>query len=522
MYRLIPIVLLIMLGGCKTNSNKVAKQSFLGVENSRFVDGNGREVILNGLNHVNKNPKDGHINPNDENLFKEFRKWGFNVLRYGINWAHLEPEPGVINEAYLKEIDKRVCWAEENGIWLILDMHQDLWGIKYDNGAPLWATIDHGLPHVKGDVWSDSYLISPAVHQAFDSFWANELAPDGIGIQDHYINCWAVLAERYASSPSVAGFDVMNEPFMGSAATAVLPKLLEGYAMAVYAKEGKVLKEEELAMLFENEDSRVEVLSSLNDQQMYAAMLAPAAAVVDAFEQGALSRFYQRVRDAVRKAGSNQLLFLEHNYFCNLGIESTFIVPQDEAGNRDLLCVYAPHGYDLVTDTQGADNPGAERVDYIFKQIFSSAKSRELPTMVGEWGAFYMGEKKYYEPAKQIIEYFEQHLAGQSYWAYWDELHTQDYFNGLLSRTYPMFVSGEIVHYENDFAQKKFTLEWEQKASDDDLLTRIYVPDLSAISKITLTPESSYTRSEMHGAVSGYIDIEPALGLRSVEITMAR
>ena len=163
---------------------------FLRVENQRFVDTQNREVILNGINHVVKDPAQNYLYPDDEQLFQAFREYGFNCIRYGIIWDGLEPEPGVINEEYLQEIDKRVRWAEENGIWLVLDMHQDLFSRKFSDGAPIWATLDQEKPHQTGAIWSDAYLMSPAVQQAFDSFWQNAPAEDGVGIQDHYIQVW--------------------------------------------------------------------------------------------------------------------------------------------------------------------------------------------------------------------------------------------------------------------------------------------------------------------------------------------
>lgn len=56
----------------------------------------------------------------------------------------LEPEPGVYNEDYLKEIDERIQWAEQNNLFVVLDMHQDLFSVKYSDGAPEWATLDEG------------------------------------------------------------------------------------------------------------------------------------------------------------------------------------------------------------------------------------------------------------------------------------------------------------------------------------------------------------------------------------------
>lgn len=122
-------LLCIFLGtGCTRPVREAPASGFASVRNEILVDSLGRELVLNGINHVTKSPEDRYVYPNDEQLFKEFRNWGINCIRYGINWDGLEPEPGQYNESYLQEIDRRVRWAEENGIYLILDMHQDLFG----------------------------------------------------------------------------------------------------------------------------------------------------------------------------------------------------------------------------------------------------------------------------------------------------------------------------------------------------------------------------------------------------------
>lgn len=177
--------------GCCGHSDKAEN---IRVRGQRFIDSQQRTVIWNGLNLVEKNPEVGYLNPQDETLFRQFRMWGVNCVRYGIHWDGLEPEPGEINEEYLKEIDKRVYWARINGISLILDMHQDLYSRKFGNGAAAWATLDEGFPHITGEVWSDAYLMSPAVHKSFDNFWANAPASDGVGVQDHYIEVWKKVA----------------------------------------------------------------------------------------------------------------------------------------------------------------------------------------------------------------------------------------------------------------------------------------------------------------------------------------
>lgn len=485
-------------------------QGFLTVEGVSFIDQNGRSVILNGLNHVNKNPDQDYLDNNDEELFKQFKAWGFNFIRYGIHWDALEPEPGVINEAYLKEIDKRVAWAEEAGIWLMLDMHQDLYGRKFGNGAPIWATLDQELPHTTGSVWSDAYFLSAAVQKSFDNFWRNKPASDGIGIQDHYINLWKILAERYANSSAVAGFDLMNEPFMGSKATEVLGALMAGYGAILFETEGKILREEEVAQFLSDDQMRAAILSKLNDKALYEILLTPAYNLVDQFEKEDLSSFYQKTRDAIRSVNKRQIIFLEHNYFCNLGVPSQFKTPTDQDGKADALCAYAPHGYDLTTDTDGVNNPNYERVDYIFNQLFSVASKKNMPILIGEWGAYYMGENKYINPAQQIIKLIEKNLSGQSYWCYWNNIDHQDYFKVVLSRPYPMFTSGVLTQYENNFERKILTCSWIE---NDKITspTRIFIPNLQTfeIAQVELKPHSSIKVERIENQLGGYLDIAP-------------
>lgn len=500
-------------------TNGPASTGFLSVSGQRFVDEEGRTVILNGINHVNKSPEQGYVTDNDEVLFKRFKDWGFNCVRYGINWDGLEPEPGKINEDYLKEIDKRVAWAEQQGIWLILDMHQDLYGRKFGNGAPLWATLDDNLPHETGDVWSDAYLVSPAIHKSFDNFWKNAPASDGIGIQDHYIYVWTTLAKRYVNSPSVAGFDIMNEPFMGSDAQQVFPKLLEGYAAVLAAQTGKQPAEAELAAMWGNETERVKTLAQLNNKEIYASILDNAYGVVSTFEQGPLSDFYQRTRDAIRAVNKRQILFLEHNYFCNLGVSSSFKIPIDAEGKKDPLCAYAPHGYDLVTDTRGVASPGEQRVELIFTRIFEAGEVKGVPTIVDEWGAFYMGENKYMAPARQIVELFEKAQVGQTYWSYWNDIDKQDYFQDVLTRMYPMAANGRLIGYKNDFVNRSFSCEWDENESSAP--TRIYVANLQAITggQINLSPVSAITFVPIDNSTAGYIEIEPIGTIRKMSTT---
>ena len=64
------------------------------------------------------------------------------------------------------------------------------------------------------------YVTNPALQRAFDNFWANRTAADGVGLQDHYVAAARALAERLRGERYVLGYEAMNEPWPGTDFTA--------------------------------------------------------------------------------------------------------------------------------------------------------------------------------------------------------------------------------------------------------------------------------------------------------------
>ena len=106
--------------------------------------------------------------------------------------------------AYLDKVEATVRLLESRGIYSIIDLHQDAWGpslaaredencpegtipaVGWD-GAPAWATLHNDLPRC----FPDHPLLgerefSPAVTQAFISFWQDAEGPGGVGIQTRF------------------------------------------------------------------------------------------------------------------------------------------------------------------------------------------------------------------------------------------------------------------------------------------------------------------------------------------------
>ncbi|MCW2783011.1 MAG: endoglycoceramidase [Marmoricola sp.] len=182
-----------------------------------MTDGQGRVVILHGLNQVFKVPPyepsaDGF--GDDDATFLAAN--GFNAVRVGVIWAGVEPQPGVYDDAYLDSIAATVNTLAAHGISSLLDFHQDLYNEMFQGeGAPAWATQSGGLlnPNLG---FPFNYFGNLAEDHAWDQFWKNAPAPDGVGLQNHFAAAWKHVAQKFHNDPAVLGYELLNEPWPGT------------------------------------------------------------------------------------------------------------------------------------------------------------------------------------------------------------------------------------------------------------------------------------------------------------------
>lgn len=357
------------------------------VAGSSLIDEAGNKIILHGINMVCKDRRVNHIGDYKAEDFRYIKDLGMNVIRLGIFWESVEPEPGKYDNDYLSQISKIVDLAAKEGIYTYLDMHQDLYGAKYEDGAPDWAVLDEGTEHIRTELWSESYLLSPAVQKAFDNFWDNSPAEDGIGIQDHFIKAWCHVAEFFAGNPYVIGYDFFNEPFPGSEAVKVLP--IMGEIMAKL--ESQTADEADLFAAIK----AIEEISGL-------------------FEEEKLNPFYERIVTEVRKKDTECLVLLEANYFSNAAVP-THVRPISVNGEVLRNQVYAPHGYDIFVDTDKYEETDNSRVDLIFATHKAVADAMGLPMLVGEWGCYPDANEVQVEQASHLCELFMGMEASDTY-----------------------------------------------------------------------------------------------------------
>ncbi|MFF1634175.1 cellulase family glycosylhydrolase [Leifsonia sp. NPDC058248] len=221
------------------STSRTIPSGFLRADGRVIGDGAGNQVLLRGVN-VNQlldfyQPRPGvaATRPLTEGDFSGIAAHGFNVVRLGLSWSALEPRRGSLDTAYLDQITEAVGWAKQHGIYIVLDMHQDgwwkaatdagtacrpgtdsMWG--YD-GAPTWATITDGAPRCQ----FTGRDISPAGDRAFQNFYF-----DTAGVQSALVDTWGKLAAVFRDEPTVAGYDLLNEPGFGETAPVTTSFLL--------------------------------------------------------------------------------------------------------------------------------------------------------------------------------------------------------------------------------------------------------------------------------------------------------
>jgi endoglycosylceramidase len=185
----------------------------------------GRITIYRGVNVSNFSKYSPDFLPwQTKEDFARLKDWGFNVVRYLVFWSAIEPGKGVYNDQYVAGTVERIKWLKELGIDVIIDFHQDLYCIKYSgHGFPEWAANDGGIPFTKQQPWNMNYF-EPAVVEAFNNFWKDD------NLRAAYIDMMSYFLSMIKLD-NVIGFDVMNEPFLGT-----VPKFEEKMLTDFYKK----------------------------------------------------------------------------------------------------------------------------------------------------------------------------------------------------------------------------------------------------------------------------------------------
>jgi endoglycosylceramidase len=183
-----------------------------------ITDAEGRVVNFHGEAIVPGNettpPESVGIGADDAAFLAQH---GFRLVRLGLFYRGYEEQPGVFDESYVDTFERTQQVLAAKGVFSVLDFHQDQLAPRYaGRGYPDWFLIDDGLPNTTNP-FPQGYFFNPALNRAYDNLWANAPAPDGKGLQDHLAEGWRRVAARFAALDHVAGYDIFNEPWPGTA-----------------------------------------------------------------------------------------------------------------------------------------------------------------------------------------------------------------------------------------------------------------------------------------------------------------
>lgn len=299
-------------GGGRGSSGPIAPLSSQG----RWItDAAGRVVVLHGVNEVAKSapyhPSAFGFGADDAEFLAS---QGFNVVRLGVEFQGLMPQPGQIDHEYIESIATSVDQLADEDIFVLLDFHQDGFSPKYTgNGFPAWMAVDDGLPNPPDAEFPLYYIQNPAMQRAFESFWANRPGPDGVGLQDHFVAGLTAVAERFADDDQVLGYELMNEPFPGA-----------NWGPCVSDAAGCAAIEQQLLVPFHQKATAA--VRQVTDQQVYV-------------EPFVLFNFGQ-IETSIPGAGSDNVLSF-HSYALDVASEEAVVANAVAAAERDGVPVVA-------------------------------------------------------------------------------------------------------------------------------------------------------------------------------------
>lgn len=195
--------------------------SQLSVRGNQIVDAQGRTVLLHGVNNVDKEPP--YVQMNDGFTLTAadadyLASRGFNVVRLGVAFDGLMPERGQIDHDYIDRVVRVVDLLADKGVYTLLDNHQDglssIWG---GNGFPAWS-LSSRPPSWEPNPGFPLYYLMPSMNAGWDEVWRNHN-----GVIDHLGTALAALADAVKGKPGVAGIELFNEPWPGTAALTCFP-----------------------------------------------------------------------------------------------------------------------------------------------------------------------------------------------------------------------------------------------------------------------------------------------------------
>jgi len=383
-----------------------------------LVDGDGKVVEVHGVNMPSKwgdaTPSGLNFGDDDAELLASL---GFNAVRLTVERYKVEPKPGVFDDAYIDHFADTIRLLAAHGLLALIDFHQDEWGPTFfDNGFPDWMTFTDGLPNLYQVGFPGQYVANPALNRAFDHFWKNDdhLQDDDAAILAH-------VAARLKDGPGLLGWEVINEPWPGTA-----------YPRCFHVPLG-----------------------------------------CPGFDKGAYSGYYAKTIPALRAADPEHLIWYEPLVSFNYGVPTHVTPPKDpELG-------FAFHDYGACSASSDSGLPVSFGTDCGAEDKLVLANAERHSTATGsalletEFGATHDTAA-----LDQQLGAYDQHMIPWMFWSYTGYLVATDANGALkdpaaanldktmaatLARPYPRLVAGTPEAWSYDTTTRALTAKWSAK-----------------------------------------------------------
>ena len=203
------------------DQNLIAECSLLSkikLKSNQFIDEYGRVMLFHGANYVNKEPPWYPVQLTNQTNLDNLKLWGFNSVRLGVMWTGLRPDIKTVNTTYLNIILKIIDDLSQRGIYVIIDLHQDMMSTKFAayDGVPRWlidlmpnSTFNYPWPFKKYYLGFEAYL-TDACGYAFQNLYSNTN-----NFQDYFSEYWTIVSKNMVNLTSVLGYEFINEPWAG-------------------------------------------------------------------------------------------------------------------------------------------------------------------------------------------------------------------------------------------------------------------------------------------------------------------
>ena len=199
-------MMLVWLCAALSSGGAFAEFSRVSVKGNQFVTADGKPIIFRGLDasDPDKLERNGQWN---KHYFEMAKSWGANVIRIPVHPAAWRIHG---KDSYLKLLDQGVQWAQETGLYVIIDWHSigNLYGGKF-------------FP-------ASSELYPPDAYNT---------------TREETFDFWRTMAKHYQGNTTVAAFELFNEPTvndpsLGTCTWAQWKGLLEEIIQAIRAEGG--------------------------------------------------------------------------------------------------------------------------------------------------------------------------------------------------------------------------------------------------------------------------------------------